>query len=431
MKRRALVLAYYVPPRRAIASVRTGQLIEALRRADWDVTAVTPDFDDTQFDNSVHTTGVVDFKAPVRRLLGVSDRQTTHDKLGVTYGSVGATGESQRTLRQRAIRFGYDVTEFANRRFGWISHGSKAISDLIRNQRFDLVVSTSPPETTHLVASRVHGTIPWIADLRDPWVREDGLRGPQALTMLDRALEPRTFRSAHALMTVSDPIANTLRARYPGKEVYTVRNAFSESEWDGVPFVRPPRATFMYAGQLYSGRRDPRPLLEAIAYLLREGLIGHDEIQVDFYGEPAAWLDQQIQQYGLRRCVHQHGPLPRASVLEKERAATRLLLLLWDDPGERGTYTGKLFEYLGSRTPMIVCGGPEESVVDDVLSETGAGSRHRSAHGLRDAVLSAVKEWRAGTPSMLCADAVRPYEFATLADDVARIADQCTTAYAP
>ena len=417
--KRALFLTYYVPPRPAIASVRAGQIITSLRAHDWEVVPVVPDFGDLPASVAVHKTPIDDFRSPIVRLLGVRRNQTTHERFGAKQGIL----EERFSMKHRAIQFGYFITDFANSRFGWLGPGARAVSEILAKERFDAVISTSPPAAPHLIAARVHGDIPWIADLRDPWVRNDGAAGLGALTAIDRALESRTFRTVSALTTVSEPLAEMLRERYPDKDVYSIPNAFQSSEWEGIPFVEPAKTTFIYAGQLYGGKRDPRPFFEAIAHLLRERLVHPDEMQVDFYGQATPWLEGHITQFGLKRIVRMHGNRPRGEIMRLERSASRLLLFLWDGPNERGTYTGKLFEYFGAGRKILAVGGPAESVVDDALMETGAGERARLQRPLRDAILNAVIEHRAGKTAVVPPEAVASYEVVNLGNAFARALD--------
>ena len=418
--KRALLLTYYVPPRPSIASVRVGQIIKRLWKHGWDVVPVTPDFGDKRLIPYARTTGVVDFKAPMRRLLGVKPAQTTHEYLRVERGIVGAPP----SFAQRVLRLGYEVTEYANRSFGWVFPGSRAIGEMLRGEHVDAIISTSPPVATHVVAARIHGAIPWVADLRDPWQHDSAGPRPPMLHAIDAMIEPRVLRGASAITTVSEPIAESLRKRYPHVPVFTIPNAFSNDDWDGVPFGDPPRATFLYAGQLYAGRRDPRPFFASLAQLLHEGLVKGDEVHVDFYGDSNEWLRAQIARYGLGGIVTMHGRRTREEVLPLERAASRLLLLLSDDPNERGTYTGKFFEYLGARRKILAVGGPPENVIDEVLHRTGAGERYRTEAGIRDAIMQTVREWRDGRTPIVEPDAVAAYEAEALGERFARILDQ-------
>ena len=61
------------------------------------------------------------------------------------------------------------------------------------------------------------------------------------------------------------------------------------------------------------------------------------------------------------------------------------VLVLFQFPGARseGVYTGKIFEYLAARRPVILIGG-EKSVLTSLLEETGAG-----AHAPDDAAIQA------------------------------------------
>jgi glycosyltransferase involved in cell wall biosynthesis len=421
--KRVLFLTYYVPPRAAVASVRTGQLLDVLPRYGWEVVPVTPDLGDVQYDSYVRTTGVVDFKAPVKRLFGVNRTQNSHERFGITESMVDA----RRTLLQRAIHLGHDVTEYANRCFGWVAPGVKAVNELLRSERFDAVISTSPPESVHLVAARSHGDLPWIADFRDPWQRAGMRARPAMFTAMDRMLEPHTLRSASALTTVSEPLAQALRERYPHTPVYSIPNAFSASDFDGIEFTEPQKCTLLYAGQLYGGRCDPRPLFSAVSQLLHDGVVRPDELTLDFYGDNNEWLQSEVRRAGIASVITLHGRKPRQEILRLERAASRLLLFLWNDPNERGTYTGKLFEYLGARRRIIAIGGPDETVIDDALRDSHAGERYRTVAGLRDAVAQAVSEWRARRTLVLPSEAVAHYEADHLGRQFAEILERATS----
>lgn len=424
--KRALLLAYYVPPRAAIASVRSQHLIASLRAHGWELIPVVPDFHDAQYAPPVVTTGVVQFKAPMRRLLGVRAGESTHERLGIERVN---DLDGRRTWKQQAIATGHTMLSFVDGRVGWLGHGSGAVRDLVRRERIDAIVSTSPPAATHLVAAFAHGQVPWIADFRDPWARDDDLATGPVLRAVDRVLERCTLQGARTLVAASDPIAEQLHDRYPGKQVVTITNAFSSQEWSEVPFCDPPVATFMHAGQLYRGRRDPRMFLEAMASLIAQGTIGASEVRVDFYGPTEPWLGDAIDSLHLRGVVTLGGTLAREEILRRERAASRLLIFLHDGPQERGTYTGKLFEYFGARRRIIAAGGPpERTVLDDALSQCDAGRRGRDVADLRAQILEAVQEWRAGRTAIVSSEAVAPFELTHFGARYARVLDEAICA---
>ncbi|MGB6985788.1 MAG: glycosyltransferase [Candidatus Aquilonibacter sp.] len=423
--RRALLLTYYWPPRPAIASVRAEHLVASLSAHGWEVVPVVPDFGDVCYDRSVCTTGVVEFKAPVRRFLGVREGETAH-----AHFHVDERGVLERpSWKQQALETGHRVLSFADGRLGWLGPGVRAVREILRKERVDAIISTSPPVATHLVAAGARGDVPWIADLRDPWLRSDDLSGGPVFRAIDELLEGYAFRAAGALVTVSEPIAQSLRNRYPHKRVYAIANAFWKREWDGIPFVHPPKATFLHAGSLYRGARNPRPFFEALAQLRREGEISEREVSVEFYGERENWLECEIERYGLGGIVALCGRRPRAEILARERAASRLVVIAADGAEERGTYTGKLFEYLGARRPIIAVGGPaERTVMDEALTLSGAGERHRDAGGLQVAIIRALEEWRRGETATLTEEAVAPFELTQFGARYARVVEEVSNA---
>ena len=106
--------------------------------------------------------------------------------------------------------------------------------------------------------------------------------------------------------------------------------------------------------------------------MISEGRLDRRAVKVRFYGATEYWLEKEIRRFGLEDVVSLNPRVPRKIALEKQRESQILLLLNWDDPGEIGVYTGKVFEYLAARRPILAVGGPR-GVVTELLEETGAG----------------------------------------------------------
>jgi hypothetical protein len=70
--------------------------------------------------------------------------------------------------------------------------------------------------------------------------------------------------------------------------------------------------------------------------------------------------------------VEVRAPIPYKESLKAQREADVLLLLLWTDPRERGVYTGKLFEYIGARRPILAVGSLD-CVAAELIMDRQAG----------------------------------------------------------
>ena len=85
--------------------------------------------------------------------------------------------------------------------------------------------------------------------------------------------------------------------------------------------------------------------------------------------------------------------VPRNIALDKQRESQILLLLNWDDPREIGVYTGKVFEYLAARRPILAVGGPR-GVVTELLEDTGAGVHALGYDQLKYILLELYEQYR-------------------------------------
>ncbi|MBV8245520.1 MAG: glycosyltransferase [Candidatus Eremiobacteraeota bacterium] len=418
--KRVLLVAYWAPPRSGVATLRTRHLLRYLPEFGWDVTLFTASGVPAERGAAYRTiqTPNVDVQAGVKRFLGIS-----HNGAHAALGVVPAEHEARPSWRQRIVEFGYRATSYPDPQVGWLLPGISALGRAVRAERFDAILSSAPPVTSNLmVAAGKHG-VPWVADVRDLWTGSDQFGTWPIRRAADETLERLSLTRASALTTVSEPIARYLARRFQTSSVTTISNAFDEAEWDGIPFATESRCTFLYAGQLFGGRRDPRPLFAAIRALLDEGKLATGDIAVDIYSPEERWLHQAVATYRLEQIVRVFGFVDRQTVLQAERRADRLVVLLWDGLGAESVVTGKLFEYFGARRPVLAIGGPADSAVDGVLAASGAGVRCTSHDALKREVLQAVEEHRAGNVRRLSMQQLESFGARSMAGRFAGVLD--------
>jgi glycosyltransferase involved in cell wall biosynthesis len=256
----------------------------------------------------------------------------------------------------------------------WNANALRAMRRELAVRRFDCLITSSPAESTHLLARALGARRPpWVADFRDGWCFEP-LREPFPLAAqraLDRRLERRVATAADVLVAATAPIADDLSARF-GTQAQYVPNGFDPEVGHGAPpppEYDPERLTLVHTGPLLGPRgRDPRPLLEALRQLLAERSELAGRLQVLVAGRSEYDEAALLAESGLGDVVRHLGYLPRAQALALQRRARALLLLTSDASCEA---TGKLYEYLASGRPILALAAGNEAA--RIIRETGTG----------------------------------------------------------
>jgi len=265
---------------------------------------------------------------------------------------------------------------------GWTPFAVAGARRLAGESNIDCVITSSPPATGHLVGAALQTMgIPWVADLRDGW-RFESLRPRPALPALDRldaALERLVATRADAVSAVTEPIAADLASRF-AREVATITNGYdpeatdddgtgADSAASGKSALTPGRRTLVHTGTLSYGGRPLGPLLEALQGLKASAPEAAQRLEVALVGPITDAERAQVERAGLSDTVRITGSVPRATAVALQRAADGLLVIT--GPGQSGVATGKLYEYLTARRPILVIG--DETAAARIVEETGAG----------------------------------------------------------
>jgi len=255
----------------------------------------------------------------------------------------------------------------------WLPKGVRKGLQILNNERFDLIFSSFGPPVSHLIASRLNKQtkIPWVAEFQDLWARDNNRKNRQPFLFLAEQLEKWVMKRSALLMTCSEPWTRQLEALHSKKAV-TIFNGFDEEDYRGeIPLT--PRFTITYTGTIIPSGQDPSPLFQAIAELKQQEKISPGELEVRFFGGNAsAIVSPLIGKYHLQEYVKIYGLVSYKDSIKRQMETTVLLLLSWNDPMEKGVYTGKIFEYLGARRPVLSI-GLKGSVIDELLLGTGSG----------------------------------------------------------
>jgi glycosyltransferase involved in cell wall biosynthesis len=317
-------------------------------------------------------------------------RRGLHERLNLSQSSKPNSNRFHTNL----IEFVRALIAFPDEHKGWIRFAVDALSNLTPGQRPDVILSSSPPVSCHLIAAQAQQRFdrPWVADLRDLWAAT--LSGPQRLLRpRHKLLERKTLGMASALVTVSTPWAHSLQTKFPSTPVYSITNGFDPDDFPPQPKRLTEYFSLTHTGYLYEGKRDPTLLFEVLRDLISEGAVHSADIRVRFYGPPEFWLSALVEHYGLKEVVEVAGIVPREEALRRQGESHVLLLLGWSDPREIGQHTGKLFEYFGSARPILALGGAE-GVLTETLNETGTGVHIRDKERLRQYLVSSYAEFK-------------------------------------
>ncbi len=391
--KRVLIIAHLNP---SYGSFRPVPLAKHLSGFGWEPIILTPSLYDKP--NSPFPFRVIE--TPYRDILALTLVKKIF-RLNSTV-AIGLQAREQFGIRSKrspidfVLRMGSEVLAYPDLCRGWTPFALKAGEELMQRENVDAMLSSSNPITSALVASEIRAKygVPWIADFCDLWSQNHDYHYSPIRRLLDRRLELKTLAKADALITVSEPWAEKLRTLHKGKPVYSITHGFSPDEVNVPPADLTAKFTITYTGTIYTGKQDPAKLFAALRDLTLDGTMNPEDIEVRFYGTGAVWLDEGIRRYGLSNIVKHYERVPKEVSLEKQRESQLLLLLDWDDPEEKGLYLGKIYEYLGTRRPVLATGGSEGDVIDELLIKTKAGVHAMNVPDIKEALTHLYQEYK-------------------------------------
>jgi glycosyltransferase involved in cell wall biosynthesis len=301
----------------------------------------------------------------------------------------------------------------------WLPFARSRALALQRRERFDCVITTSPPESVHGVGKALaRRGVPWVADVRDGWTFEP-LRPPfptAAQRRLDQRFERRWLGAADAVVCVSRPAAEDLRGRGIAEPLLIPNGwdpeAIADGETAPTGLLDPERVSLVYTGRFGTYGRDPGPLVDALGRLAAENPEAARRLELVIAGpltdDEAALLSRDVSPAHIVRA----GSISRERALALQREAGALLLIA--QPTRSQLLNIKLFEYLAAGRPILALAAGTDA--GRVVAELG-GETVRADDPA--AIAAALRRVAAGELAPPPSDAVAAYTYPAPAERMA------------
>lgn len=373
---KVLIITYYWPPGSGAGVQRWLKFSKYLPQYGWEPVILTVDPGYAAYPALDHSLAreipenLIVFKTKARDYFRVCHK----DKSKIP--SAGFAAGDERGLISVITRFIRGNFFIPDPRRGWNSFAFRKACEIIGTYKIDHIVTTSPPHSTQLTGLKLKKKFPgirWIADLRDPWTEIYYYEKfyPTFLSRkIDSAYEKCVLRSADTIITVGKSLKELFSTKIPGIEnkIEVISNGYDADDFRGLKASSPEIFTISYIGTL-SAVYPLNGLLEALRSLTEKGI----RLRLKFTGIVSPEQRELIiSAAGGSNCEF----IPFSShstALGNMLDTSALLLIIPDHISSRSIITGKLFEYLASRKP-ILCLGPVDGDAAAILEETGHGS---------------------------------------------------------
>lgn len=376
-KKRALIITYYWPPSGGSGVQRTLYFVKYLRQYGWEPIVYTvengefPVIDETLLKEIPNDIEVL--KTPIWEPYQLYKKFTGQKKEQRLKPAIVTEKQNRQAAHKIStwIRGNFFIPDA--RKF-WISPSIKFLKDYLSSNPVDLIFSSSPPQSVHLIALALKKSlqIPWVADFRDPWTKisyYDDLMLTRWADRKHKQLEKEVMQTADCMVTVSDSCKVDFQS-IEDRDIQVITNGYEDSF--PLPDIIPDKKyfTLSYTGTL-SRDRNPEVIWQGLKELVDKNPTLKAKVRLRFIGHVDQSIFDSLDQLGLTDNYEKIGYVPHAKVFDYLMSSDVLLLI--GIPHDKGVLTGKLFEYLYTQKPILSI-GPKGGDIEKILDQSQAGS---------------------------------------------------------
>jgi glycosyltransferase involved in cell wall biosynthesis len=363
---RFLLISYYFPPWQASGSIRPAMLAKHLVKHGHECAVLTVGIDciPIKDDSLLDDVGDIPTHRVFPKVIIPYTLSKENQKPPQFIGKV---------LRKLSLYFTPDIFYY------WSIRASKSY---MKDPLFvpDVVFSTALPFSVHYaghIISRWSKAF-WVADFRDLFVDNPVDGSPEKRRKRLIRYQKQILSNVNLVTCINENMIDCLRPMlHKGTRFSVLANAFDEETvaddkeyYDLAPnnnYLR-----FTYTGRLY-GNRDLSGFFQVIREITQNSGKDISPIRLIYAGPDGNLFLSEAAKYNLQAHVEDEGLVTHRAAMALQRQSDALLLPLGlGSKNESMIVSGKVFEYLSAKRPILAFGSPK-GAADQLLKSTRTG----------------------------------------------------------
>jgi glycosyltransferase involved in cell wall biosynthesis len=351
---KVLVIAYYYPPMGLSGVQRTLKFTKYMKQFNWEPTVITAG-DVAYFAHDLNMLREAE-EAGVRIIR--TEAFDLNAMIGKKYGTVNMPKEFLRKLYSRFTKTFF----IPDNKKSWAKKAYGTAKDLLSKESFDIIYVTVPPYSSFMYAAKLKKefNIPLFVDYRDLWFGNHFAFYPTPYhRSRHKKLEYEALRASDKVVAINRRIKEKILVTYPFltfEDIIIIPHGYDPEDFSQEPVAKSSstKMKLTYSGIFYESVT-PKYFLQAFKKLSVERPDIAANIELEFIGHLRDENKKYIIELGLNEFVRDYGYMEHIESVKKLQAADVLWMMVGKQPNADTISTSKLFEYFGTRKPVLGC----------------------------------------------------------------------------
>ena len=402
-----LILTYYWPPSGGGGVQRWMYFAMYLKRLGYKPTVITvhPDKDSYPLIDKSQLEMVKDIETiytntlePLKFYSFLKSGKTNKE---IPYGNLGENSGGVFSKAMAFVRSNFFVPDA---RKGWVPYAKKAASELLKTEKYDWLITTGPPHSTHLAGLYLSKkfNIKWLADFRDPWSEIYFLQNTYRFNFAkqkDEELESKVLNSADIVTTVGPGMADLLRKKMKNPErLHVLYNGYDKEMFEGIEKQTSKNVLFTIS---HIGLLGDTQRLDSLIDALKKADVDTSKILIHLAGSVHPNHLEKLKTDLPNVQFNYQGFLPRKEALTLMKNSDLLLLCPPMVGQTRLIVSTKTMEYLATGVPILGIGDEQSDAATLVMEQTMSKFCDPEAiESITQFITKSFKNWQENTSTL-------------------------------